>query len=99
MGLGWDSEEKAVVIELLAITEQELDESVVLADDAEEGPDAVRVFLTPVAAREFANRSEKVLGAGRPACPLCGEPLDADGHMCVRLNGYRRGSAFGAEDE
>ena len=35
MGLGWDSEEKAVVIELLAITEQELDESVVLADDAE----------------------------------------------------------------
>ncbi|KXP01376.1 DUF3090 domain-containing protein [Tsukamurella pseudospumae] len=96
MGLGWDSEERAVVIELLAITEQELDESVVLADDAEEGPDAVRVFLTPKAAREFANRSEKVLGAGRPACPLCGEPLDADGHMCVRLNGYRRGAAFGS---
>lgn len=97
MGLGWDSEAKSVVIELLAITEQELDESVVLADDAEEGPDAVRVFLTPLAAREFANRSERVLGAGRPGCPLCGEPLDADGHMCVRLNGYRRGVAFGSE--
>lgn len=97
MGLGWDSEASAVVIELLAITDQELDESVVLADDAEEGPDAVRVFLTPLAAREFANRSERVLGAGRPACPLCGEPLDPDGHMCARLNGYRRGEPFGSE--
>src|ERR1044072_1046980 len=39
MGLGWDSETRAVVIELLAITEGEVDESVVLADP-EEGPDA-----------------------------------------------------------
>ncbi|WP_019202952.1 DUF3090 domain-containing protein [Tsukamurella sp. 1534] len=99
MGLGWDSEESSVVVELLAITEQELDESVVLADDAEDGPDAVRVFLSPEAAREFANRADKVIGAGRPACPLCGDPLDADGHMCVRLNGYRRGAAFGSEAE
>lgn len=97
MGLGWDADAASVVIELLAITEQELDESVVLADDAEEGPDAVRVFLSPIAAREFAARSERVIGAGRPSCPLCGAPLDPDGHMCVRLNGYRRGAVFGSE--
>lgn len=97
MGLGWDAEAASVVVELLAITDQELDESVVLADDADEGPDAVRVFLSPEAAREFAARSERVIGAGRPACPLCGNPLDPDGHMCVRLNGYRRGPAFGSE--
>ena len=97
MGLGWDSESAAVVIELLAVTEDELDESVVLADDAEDGPDAVRVFLSPIAAREFANRAGKVIEAGRPACPLCGEPLDPDGHMCIRLNGYRRGAVFGSD--
>ena len=51
MGLGWDAESHAVVIELLAVTEEEVDESVVL-DDTEEGPDAVRVFLTPVLARD-----------------------------------------------
>ncbi|GAA4393766.1 DUF3090 domain-containing protein [Tsukamurella soli] len=95
MGLGWDAEAGSVVVELLAITETELDESVVLADDADDGPDAVRVFLSPLAAREFATRSERVIGAGRPPCPICGNPLDADGHMCVRLNGYRRGVAFG----
>ena len=50
MGLGWDSEAQTVVVELLAVSETEFDASVVL-DDAEDGPDAVRVFLTPESAR------------------------------------------------
>ncbi|MCH5642818.1 MULTISPECIES: DUF3090 domain-containing protein [unclassified Gordonia (in: high G+C Gram-positive bacteria)] len=91
MGLGWDAESEAVVVELLAITEGEFDESVVL-DDTEEGPDAVRVFLSTEAAREFAARSSAVISAGRQPCPMCGEPLDPDGHLCVRTNGYRRGA-------
>ncbi|WAC55402.1 DUF3090 domain-containing protein [Gordonia sp. SL306] len=89
MGLGWDAESEAVVVELLAITEGEFDESVVL-DDTDEGPDAVRVFLTTEAAREFAARSSRVISAGRQPCPLCHEPLDPDGHLCVRTNGYKR---------
>ena len=89
MGLGWDAESKAVVIELLAISEEEVDEAVVL-DDTEEGPDAVRVFLSPSAARAFAERANRVVGAGRKPCPLCAEPLDPDGHICPRQNGYRR---------
>ncbi|MDQ0381678.1 DUF3090 domain-containing protein [Amycolatopsis thermophila] len=89
MGLGWDAETSAVVIELLAMTEGEVDETVVL-DDTEEGPDAVRVFLSPVAARAFAERADRVVRAGRKPCPLCGEPLDPEGHICPRQNGYRR---------
>jgi uncharacterized repeat protein (TIGR03847 family) len=89
MGLGWDADSSAVVIELLAITEGEVDETVVL-DDTEEGPDAVRVFLTPGAARAFAERADRVVNAGRKPCPLCGEPLDPAGHICPRQNGYRR---------
>ncbi|WP_445165641.1 DUF3090 domain-containing protein [Mycolicibacterium sp. Dal123E01] len=91
MGLGWDSEAQTVVVELLAVSETEFDASVVL-DDAEEGPDAVRVFLTPESARQFASRSTRVISAGRPPCPLCDEPLDPEGHICVRTNGYRRGA-------
>ena len=89
MGLGWDAEAEAVVIELLAVTEGDFDESVVL-DDSDEGPDAVRVFLSTEAAREFAARSSRVISAGRKPCPLCGEPLDPEGHLCVRTNGYKR---------
>lgn len=92
MGLGWDADSGNVVVELLAVTETEVDESVVL-DDAEEGPDAVRVFLTPQQAREFAARSELVVAAGRTPCPLCGEPVGG-GHICVRTNGYLRTEGF-----
>jgi uncharacterized repeat protein (TIGR03847 family) len=91
MGLGWDADSRSIVVELLAVTEEEIDESVVL-DDTEEGPDALRVFLSPVQARAFADRAEKVVSAGRPPCPLCAEPLSAEGHVCSRLNGYRQRS-------
>jgi uncharacterized repeat protein (TIGR03847 family) len=89
MGLGWDADSRSIVIELLAFTEEEVDESVVL-DDTEEGPDAVRVFLSPVQARAFTARAERVISAGRPPCPLCAEPLDPKGHICPRQNGYHR---------
>ncbi len=97
MGLGWDAEANSVVVELLAVTDNEFDASVVL-EDTEDGPDAVRVFLSPESARQFASRSTRVISAGRPPCPLCDEPLDPAGHVCVRTNGYRR-EAFGAADD
>jgi uncharacterized repeat protein (TIGR03847 family) len=93
MGLGWDADSRSIVVELLAVTEEEVDESVVL-DDTEEGPDALRVFLSPMQARAFAERAEKVVSAGRPPCPLCAEPLDPAGHVCVRLNGYHQRTAI-----
>jgi uncharacterized repeat protein (TIGR03847 family) len=98
MGLGWDAEAQSVVVELLAVTDNEFDASVIL-DDAEEGPDAMRVFLSPESARQFAVRSHRVISAGRPPCPLCDEPLDPAGHLCVRSNGYRRGGLFGSDGD
>ena len=98
MGLGWDAEAQNVVVELLAVSDTEFDASVIL-DDAEDGPDAVRVFLSPESALQFAARSHRVISAGRPPCPLCDEPLDPDGHLCVRTNGYRRGGLFGSDDD
>jgi uncharacterized repeat protein (TIGR03847 family) len=89
MGLGWDIESRAIVVELLAVSEQEIDESMVL-DDTEEGPDAVRVFLSLEQARAFAVRAVRVISAGRQPCPLCKEPLGPKGHICPRQNGYRR---------
>ena len=89
MGLGWDANENSVVVELLAATDESLDESIVL-DDRDDGPDALRVFLTTDEARSFAARAEAIVSAGRAVCPLCAEPLDPQGHLCVRTNGYKR---------
>jgi uncharacterized repeat protein (TIGR03847 family) len=98
MGLGWDAEAQSVVVELLAVSETAFDASVIL-DDAAEGPDAVRVFLSPDDAQQFAARSQRVISAGRPPCPLCDEPLDPEGHLCVRTNGYRRTPLYGSGDD
>ena len=58
-------------------------------DDSDpDGPDLVRVRLTPLAARAFVERSLRTVAAGRPPCPFCGLPLDPTGHICPRKNGY-----------
>jgi uncharacterized repeat protein (TIGR03847 family) len=85
MGLAWDGEAQAVVVEAVAA----VDEDAILSD-AEEGPDALRVTITPGAARSFVARARRVVAAGRPSCPLCSLPLDPTGHVCPRQNGYRR---------
>ncbi len=91
MGLAWDGEGSQVIVELLALSEEEVGEDIVL-EDREDGPDALRVFLSLGAARDFAKHAEQVVAAGRPPCPLCSNPLDPEGHICPRLNGYHRGA-------
>jgi len=96
IALGWDAEGEVVVIECES-AEAEADAE--LAEDTEEDrllaesadADVLRVRITPAAARAFAERALKLVAAGRPPCPLCGLPLDSDGHVCPRQNGYRSG--------
>ncbi len=58
-------------------------------DDSDpDGPDLVRVRLTPLAARAFMERALRTVAAGRPPCPFCGLPLEPTGHICPRKNGY-----------
>jgi uncharacterized repeat protein (TIGR03847 family) len=57
-------------------------------DDDAEGPDTLRVRLTAEAARGFVNRAIEIVAAGRLPCPLCGQPLDPQGHICPRRNGH-----------
>ncbi|HEY9472487.1 MAG TPA: DUF3090 domain-containing protein [Mycobacteriales bacterium] len=89
MGLAWDADDGVVVVEAQAQGEEPTDESTIL-EDVEEGPDVLRVKITPQDAREFVNRARRVVAAGRPPCPLCGLPLEPAGHICPRQNGYRR---------
>jgi len=58
-----------------------------LADDDPDGPDLLRVHLTAEVARAFVERAVRVVRSGRPPCPLCGNPLDPQGHICPRRNG------------
>jgi uncharacterized repeat protein (TIGR03847 family) len=57
-------------------------------DDEEDGPDVLRVRVTAATARSFVRRAAEVVASGRPPCPLCGQPLDKQGHICPRRNGH-----------
>jgi len=85
LALGWDPEREVVMIEALAPSEVATGEIEPFSDGGD-GPDTLRVALSPVAARAFARRAERVVAAGRPPCMLCNQPLDPAGHQCPRLN-------------
>lgn len=85
MALAWDARTEAVVIEAQTPTED--GEYAELPDDADEGPDLLRVRINAGDARGFVQRAAALLHAGRPACPFCGEPLDPQGHFCTQANG------------
>ena len=81
------TEEDADVAESLRAAISRLADAESAADDA--NLDMVRIQLEPDAALEFASGAIAVVQAGRPPCPMCGEPLEATGHFCTRRNGYQ----------
>ena len=95
MTLSWDGGDERVVIEVFPFTEAAVVSPDQLGDDLADltEPEPEEIFLvrlTAAAARAFVERSRTVVGAGRPDCPFCGNPVDPDGHLCVRANGFRR---------
>jgi len=106
LGLAFDVDTTTVVIEAieagegeaeveLGADEDDLDDDDDDTDDddgdePDDDLDRLRVRLTPEATRAFIDRARRVVAAGRPPCPLCGQPLDPAGHLCPRHNGYHR---------
>lgn len=88
MGIGWDPADESIIIE--AHGESDLEDVPDIGDDGAEGPDTLRVRVTAMDALTFAIRAGRVVAAGRPQCPFCHLPIDPDGHICPRANGYRR---------
>ena len=85
MTLTYDDARRDVTLEARAQGEDEgPDES----DDDDDERHLLRVRMTLDEARIFAQRAMEVVAAGRPPCPICGEPLDPQGHICLRRNGY-----------
>ncbi|HEY6934601.1 MAG TPA: DUF3090 family protein [Marmoricola sp.] len=94
--LSWDGNDERVVIEVFPITEQavtiESDEASLmeLPIDEPEPEEVLLVRLPAPMARAFAARAATVVAAGREPCPFCGGPMDPQGHLCPRANGFRR---------
>jgi len=57
-------------------------------DERREGGIA-RLGATRDQVAALAHRGASLVEAGRPPCPLCGFPLDPQGHSCPRTNGHK----------
>lgn len=84
MSLVWDPTTAQVVIEAYPIIEVNADDNgdSLDEDDAEES-EMLRVRMPVGTARAFTKRTHEIVDAGRPICPLCGYPMDTDGHICT----------------
>jgi uncharacterized repeat protein (TIGR03847 family) len=60
-------------------------------DDPEDLPDgsSARLHLTREQVAAFVPHAVELVSGGRPLCPVCGRPIDPDGHVCARSNGHR----------
>jgi uncharacterized repeat protein (TIGR03847 family) len=91
MTIVWDGDDETVALEARAISEQDEEIGEGETEDEDEvdlDADMLRVHLRPAAALAFAQRALEVVAAGRPPCPFCGQPLNPEGHICARRNGF-----------
>jgi uncharacterized repeat protein (TIGR03847 family) len=86
LSLSYDPERDRVLVVAteLQIEDEDEDDPLELPDPAE-----VRLLVTRAQLRVLARHGAQVVARGRPLCPLCGNPLDATGHICPALNGHR----------
>lgn len=100
MAITWLNAEAKIMIEAQAISQQltlngsdaevEDGDPKLIPDDDLAGPDLLRVKLSIAQIKEFIIRTAAVIEAGRAPCTFCGIPIDPNGHLCPRANGYRR---------
>lgn len=80
------------VVGSLGITyDEESDRVILVAEElVGEGEEAAsaRIGATRDQVAALAAQGAEAVASGRPPCPLCGQPLDPDGHTCARLNGH-----------
>ena len=79
LAVGWDEGNDRMVLVAEELLDEEATESGVEAAEA-------RFRLSREQVAGFVGKAESLIAAGRPQCPLCGGPLDPEGHACPRLN-------------
>ena len=87
IGIVWLGETEQVSLDIQEITQGDND---LISEDEADGPALFRLLMTPDIANAFVSQARKIVAAGRAPCPFCGLPINRDGHLCPRANGYRR---------
>jgi uncharacterized repeat protein (TIGR03847 family) len=83
------------VVGTLSVAYDDAEDRIVLQADelvdeeAGEVPSTARFHLTRAQVVAYCAHAEQLVASGRPPCPICGQPMDPEGHVCPRSNGHR----------
>lgn len=84
IGVAFDENRDRMVVTFQEIQVLDEDTDPLLAED---DASLATVVITRQQAMAFIRRAAELVSSGRPPCPLCGRPLDAEGHVCIKTNG------------
>lgn len=90
LSVGYDEDRDLILLEaeeLVVVEEDDEDDEEEEQAELEE-PGSVRFWATREQALALARYGSTVAAAGRPRCPLCGNAMDPEGHICPALNGH-----------
>ena len=74
IGVKYDEPEERIVVVLEELSGED------------ETPATARFCFTLEQAAAFARFALELVAQGRPNCGFCGQPMDAEGHVCPRMN-------------
>ena len=77
-----DENESKIIVIAAELTDEDDDAD---EDELPSGAQA-RFGLTRSQVEAFVRGAKSLVTSGRPTCPLCGRPVNPDGHFCPRLN-------------
>ena len=75
--LGYDATNERVVISTFDLQQEDDDASAALV---------LRLNLRQ--STELSTDAALIVASGRPLCPMCGQPMDPEGHVCPQQNGH-----------
>jgi uncharacterized repeat protein (TIGR03847 family) len=82
--VGYDEEDDKIWVIAKALI---VNESGAIVDPDDDDVPAVRFVATREQMRALSEHALEVISKGRPTCPLCGRPIDREGHFCPRSDG------------
>lgn len=79
IGLGYDQERDLAVV---------FAKELMLENQDPEEASQIRFWVSRDQLRQLARWGAEISSRGRPICPQCGQPMDAEGHFCPKKNGH-----------
>jgi uncharacterized repeat protein (TIGR03847 family) len=81
LGLAYDADLDMAVLVVREIVNAET--------QTQDDVSVVRFWCTRAQLSAMGRWGLEVSGRGRPVCPLCGQPIEPDGHFCPKRNGHK----------